>query len=186
MKTLSLSAGVVAAVLALAAAPATAADLDYRTVPPPDRYGSAYDDPRYRDLYGPEPQRPYAYAPEPYEPPHVQRYEEPPVGPVPPGYVYRDRYAGRYSEPEGRYGPACLPRHVIRRHLVRDGWSEFQDIDAHGPIARVKARRANGDLFQLKVDRCTGDIVKAQLLERYDVGPYAYRAPAERYQRRYY
>ncbi len=177
MKTLSLSAGVIAAALALAAGSATAADLDYGRVPPPDRYGSAYDDPRYRDLYGPEPARPYAYAPEPYAPRRDHRYDERPSGPLPPGFVYRDRFAGDYDE-------RCLPRHVIKKRLHREGWSNFQDIDLRGDVARVEARRENGDLFKLKVDRCTGDILKAELLERYDVGPYAYREPGERYLRR--
>ncbi|MDX2159597.1 MAG: hypothetical protein SFW09_24085 [Hyphomicrobiaceae bacterium] len=184
MKALSLSAGVLAAALAIAAMPAAAADLDYGYVPPPDRYGSAYDDPRYRDLYGPEPAPPrvYSYAPRPVEP---RYYDPPPPGPVPPGYVYGDRYAERPPGDDWRYADGCVPRREIKRRLVEDGWSEFHDLDARGTVARIKARRANGDLFTLKVDRCTGDILRADLLERHGIGPYADRGGPPPYGRRY-
>jgi hypothetical protein len=174
MKALSLSATLLAAAVAVTTLPAFAADLDYRVVPGPDRYGSAYDDPRYRDLYGPEP-RVYTYRPQPYEP----RYEVPRVAPVPPGYVYRDRYAERYAE-------GCLPRREIRRRLHEDGWTEFHDVELRGETARMQARRRNGDLFALKVDRCSGDVLKAELLERVGPVPYADRGGPYRYERRYY
>jgi hypothetical protein len=186
MKALPLPAGLLAAALAFAALPAAAADLDYRYGPRPDRYGSAYDDPRYRDLYAPEPEPPRIYRHAPVPIPVPPPYAEAPRGPVPPGYVYRDRYAEGWRDDDWRYGDRCLPRSEIKRRLVEDGWHEFHDIDAQGSVARVKARRGNGDLFALRVDRCTGDILKAQLLERYGEGPYAWREAPPRYERRYY
>lgn len=181
MKALSLSASVLAAAVLVATGPVGAADLDYRYVPPPDRFSSAYEDPRYRDLYAPEPPRAYSYAPRPYEPaPH----------PVPPGYVYRDRVPDRYSDwderRDWREAQGCVPRHEIKRRLVEDGWSEFHDLELGGSVARVRARRPNGDLFALKVDRCTGEVVKAHLLERVGAGPYAWRGDDRRFGRPYY
>ncbi|MBS0242389.1 MAG: hypothetical protein JSS20_09445 [Proteobacteria bacterium] len=172
MKALPLKASLLAAALFTGAGQAAAADLDYGYVPPPDRYSSAYEDPRYRDLYAPEP-RPYAYAP------------PPPSAPVPPGYVYRgpDRSAGWN---EGPYGAGCLPRHEIKRRLNSDGWRDFYDLEAFNGYVRVKARRPNGDLFALKVDRCTGDVLRADVLDRNGPGPYAYDAGPRRYDRPYY
>lgn len=180
MKALSLTAGVLAA--ALAATSVSAADLDYGYVPPPDRYGSAYEDPRYRDLYGPETRPSYGYAPRVYDPRYGDRVE----GPVPPGYVYRDRYAGAGPDRQRGYVEGCLSRHDIKRRLASDGWQGFHDIELRGDVARVSARRYNGDLFSLKVDRCTGDVLKAELLERGSIGPYADRRGPVYYDRRYY
>jgi hypothetical protein len=195
MKALSLSAGVLAAAFLVSAMPAAAADLDYRYVPPPDRHGSAYEDPRYRDIYGPEPSRPYAYAPHAAEPRYEERAPLPPPGPVPPGYVYgerqserygAERYASRFPRDEPRHVDGCLRPGEIKRRLHEDGWSEFRDVDANGRVARIRARRANGDLFALRLDRCTGDILKTVLIGRDGAGPYASRDDSRRYDRRYY
>ncbi|MFV0296127.1 MAG: hypothetical protein ACK5JT_08410 [Hyphomicrobiaceae bacterium] len=162
MKAISLSAGLLAVAMAWTASPVSAADLDYRSMPPPDRYGSAYDDPRYKDIYGPEPRRGYTFAPEPYRAPRERAY---------------DRYA------DGERG--CLPRHVIERRLANRGWSDFHDVRRRGGIARVKARRDNGDLFVLRIDRCSGEIIQARLIDRYGPRPYAHRGDS-RFERRYW
>ena len=183
MKALPLTAGLLAAALLLGARPIAAADLDYGHVPVPDRYSSAYEDPRYRDLYAPEPPRTYRYEPRPYA-------VAPPPGPVPPGYVYRDpvpdRFAGWGPDDDWRYGSGCLPRREIKRRLVEEGWNDFHDLDIHRSTARVKARRPNGDLFTLKVDRCNGEILRADLIDRNGPGPYAWRGEPRRYERPYY
>lgn len=168
MKRILLRAGLLAAALAAGAAPARAADLDYGRIPT-DRYSSAYEDPRYRDLYA-DPPRAYSHAPAPY-----YRGEPPP--PVPPAYVYRDPPPYRYSEAppsDWRYRNGCVPREEIKRRLVNEGWGDFQDLELLGNVARVNARRPSGDLFALKVDRCTGDIVGSRLIARGGHGPYAY------------
>jgi hypothetical protein len=185
MKALSLSAGVLAAALLLGARPVAAADLDYGPVP--DRYSSAYEDPRYRDLYAPEPPPAYHYEPRPYV-----AVPAPPVpAPVPHGYVYRDNGPDRFAEwgpdDDWRYGAGCLPRREIKRRLVDEGWHDFHDLDIARNVARVKARRPNGDLFVLKVDRCNGDVLHADVLERGGPGPYAWRGePPRPYGRPYY
>lgn len=147
-----------------------AADLDYGRVPS-DRYSGAYEDPRYRDLYGPATR-------------YDDRYAHPaPPGPAPPATVYRhnDAYRPfpeprRYSdaEPEDwRYRNGCLPREEVRRRLTGEGWRDFHDLELRNGFARIKARRPSGDLYDLKVDRCTGEIVKADIIQRGGYGPYA-------------
>jgi hypothetical protein len=184
MKALPLTASLLAAALLLGARPIAAADLDYGYGPVPDRYASAYEDPRYRDLYAPEPPPAYRYEPRPYVAvprPHV---------PVPPGYVYGDRGPDRFAEwgpdDDWRYGTGCLPRREIKRRLIEEGWHDFHDLDIARSVARVKARRPNGDLFVLKVDRCNGDVLRADVIERYGPGPYAWRGEPRRYERPYY
>ena len=181
MKRTSLTASVVAAAMAACAVHAQAADLDYGRAPT-DRYSSAYEDQRYRDLYAPEPiPRRYGYAPQyeqQYEPRHV------PGHPVPPGYVYRDNayrdnayrdnVPGRYADrDEYRYRQGCVARAEIKDRLISEGWRDFQDLELNGNVARIRARR-NGDVFALKVDRCTGEVLGSRLVERRGYGPYAY------------
>ena len=180
MKALQLTASLLAAAVLFGARPVAAADLDYGHVPPPDRYSSAYEDPRYRDLYAQEPPRVYRYEPRPYAA----------APPVPPGYVYRDPVPDRFAEwgpgDDWRYAAGCLPRREIKRRLVDEGWNDFHDLDIARSVARVKARRPNGDLFTLKVDRCNGEVLRADLIERQGVGPYASRGEPRRYERPYY
>jgi hypothetical protein len=175
---------VLAAGLLAAATGAQAADL--YDGPPPDRYGSAYDDPRYADIYRyPVPPPRYAAPP----PRAFERYAEPPI---PRERVYRDDddrydrgyYDGprRYShvDPRRPYAGHCLPREVVKDQLLRQGWHDFHDGDARGDIATVRARRPSGRLFALAIDRCTGEIVSAEPLEPRRFGPYAYGPPPPR------
>jgi hypothetical protein len=161
---------------------ASAADL-YNTYPSP-RTGSAYEDPRYADLYGTPPPPPSRYeeryAPS-YKPPHEHRYSHP----VPSEPIYPDRTPRQYSEvyPSPRAysaGPRCLAKDEISYNLERDGWREFHDpqvIDRG--TAYVKARR-QGRMFQLKLDRCSGDIIAARPIDQR--GPYAdYERPYRTY-----
>jgi hypothetical protein len=162
-----------------------------------DRYGpraaSPYDDPRYADIYT-HPQPPRRVEPRYVEP----RYVEP--GPVYQAPRYERPYAHQDEQPpRDRYGylkpinpphyrqghataPACVHHSEIRRALVGEGWRDFQDLEFRGEVAVVRARRPNGQLYSLKVDRCTGEIVNARPLDDGRV-PYAHR---ERYGERTY
>ena len=62
MRLFAAATGALAALTLMGSAPAIAADLGYG-YPPSDRYRSAYEDQRYRDIFGPPAQRaraPYA------------------------------------------------------------------------------------------------------------------------------
>ncbi len=139
-----LGAAIVAAGLMSVGSPASAADL-YGDAPP--AYGSAYDDPRYADLYGRPAARVESYRTESY------RSYEPTPQPAP---IYRERYAEQ-----------CPPKHEISRMLERDGWSGFRNpqvIDRH--IATIDAQRPNGRPFRLEVDRCSGAVLAERPLDR--------------------
>ncbi len=159
MRQALLIIAAVATALTVGTMAARAADLDYGRLPS-DRYSDAYEDPRYRDLYAPEPPRRYSAAPQ-YEPGYDRGH------PVPPGSVYRD------APP--RYGQTgCLPREAVRERLLGEGWRDFQGLGLRGSVARIEARRPNGDRYALNVDRCSGDIVGSRLIERVGARPYAY------------
>jgi hypothetical protein len=160
---------------------AGAADLDYnkgydkepyapyyyhRDEPRPEKYYERRGEPRYWD------ERRYA---EPY----VERN----------GRAY-DNYNGRYSHYDDRYVPAprdssryddrgCLTRGEIRYRLREHGWTDFHDLETRSDVALVNARRPDGLLYRLSVDRCTGVIVNARLLDegrgwRQGSRPYGY------------
>ena len=177
-----LATAALAALIGTGAIAAQAADLDYRSIPR-ERYGSAYDDPRYADIYGPSHTPRY----EPYAERHGDRYAE--RVPIPREPVYRDRYdegRERYAEvlpPNYGHRPGCLPRDQIRHQLQREGWSGFFGAEARGDLAAIKARRPDGRVYALRVDRCTGDVVDARPLSPQGYGPYA-DAP-RRYERTY-
>ena len=169
MRSLVLAASLMAAVVTTGA---QAADLD--DGPLPDRYGSAYDDPRYADIYK-YPRGPGYAGPRPYAVP------PPYAAPIPRERVYREdedyddprprRFS--YADPVPPYAARCLPRAVIKDKLIDHVWSDFHDGDLRGDVAIVHARRPSGGLFLLKIDRCSGDILSAKPLEG-RFGPYAH------------
>jgi hypothetical protein len=183
---------VLAASLLAAATTTGAQAADLYDGPPPDRYGSAYEDPRYADIYRYPGPAPYAVPP---PRPYLGPYAGPPI---PRERVYRDDDFGydrgyfngpqRYShvDPRRPYaGGHCLPREVVKDQLLRQGWHDFHDGNVQGGIATVHARRPSGRLFALAIDRCTGDIVSAEPLEPRRFGPYAYGPPPRRWDRPY-
>lgn len=153
-----------AALLSANLSPVSAADIY-------DRYGqgpSPYDDPRYADVYG-YPSPPVADAPPPaygarYERPYAY-FDEAPAPRDPYGYL-------RPMRPRADIG--CMPREDIRRSLMREGWGDFRNLEIEGNTATLHARRPSGQPYRLRVDRCTGDIVRAHPLDERPV-PYAYR-----------
>ena len=172
MRLFAVAPGALAALTFAGSAPARAADLGYDY---PDRYRSAYEDSRYRDIFGPPPGR------------VAERYVEKKVE---ERYVDDDddddAYRGRevyddkriitrrqysYAEPAV---PACAPRAEIRDRLIGQGWHDFHELDVRRRVAIVEARRPNGLPYRLTIDRCSGDIVSADPLGPAVGGPYAY------------
>ena len=136
-----------------------AADLDDG---PYDRNGSAYDDPRYSDIY----RYPDGRHPVPREPVYGNRYDDDDRD----DYQAPRRYT--YADPRA-YRGACVPREQIKYRLKEHGWHDFRDPEIRGEIATVLARRPSGRQFELTLDRCSGEIVNVQQLDR-PYGPYAY------------
>jgi len=143
-----IAASAVAASFLILALPASAADL-YEP-----RTGSAYDDPRYADIYG-------------EDPPAYDRYRDPrdDFGPVyPPRPVYKHRFYRDFERDRYAEGPACVPRRLARERLRDDGWGDFRNLELRRNFVLLQARRPSGRLFDLTIDRCTGEIVEARPL----------------------
>jgi hypothetical protein len=159
--------------MAAAAAPALAADID--GIPPPP-YGSPYG------------ANPYGH---PQGAPYGGPYAEPRYAPRPPAHDDDDdddRYDGRppvqrYSNVPPRYAPpptgkACVRSEHVRDRLTAEGWQDFHDgKPASEGLVTLKARRPNGRLFELTLHRCSGALMEARPLQLRQFGPYAYRQP---------
>lgn len=86
--------------------------------------------------------------------------------------AYKDYWGDRESDERysDRHDRRCAPRHVVRERLERDGWADFKNADPRGGIVVVEARRRHsGRPFQLRIDRCSGEVVRAD-----PVGPPRY------------
>ena len=160
-------AGLMAAALVGFAGSALAADLDYSTkdsrLEPYAPYYYHRDEPRKGEYYEEKRFEERRYSePRPVEPPpHVDRYgyrEAPPNR-----YSYHDAPPARR---DSRYDDrTCLSKGDIRYRLKEHGWQDFQDLEFRNDTAVVTARRPDGLLYKLDVDRCSGVIVQARLLD---------------------
>jgi hypothetical protein len=108
-----------------------------------------------------------------YEPPYREGYGE---GPPPP-----DRYADVPDDFEPPYPPpaygdrgGCIPREVARDRLRAAGWHGFHGLEPHDRVVLVKASRPSGRMFDLTIDRCSGEVVDARPIYGRGPGPYAY------------
>ena len=133
-------------------------------VPPPGAYGGPYAGP-YAALRRPMPGRSRASA----SIARTTSYDR--------GYAPGPRRYS-YAEPAAPYAGRCAPRELVKERLYRDGWRDFHDGDARGDIATVRARRPSGRLFELTLDRCSGEIVRPEPLEGPPFRSLCLRAPA--------
>ena len=148
-----------------------AADLPYGYGGKPDyspysdpRYGQIYGDPRYR---APPVAEHYDRQRRFYE--HRKRYVTQPRS----YHSYKDgpvlteprRYSERPLRYE-RYDYRCTPRRLIRKRLARQGWCDFAPVRMRPHVAIVDARR-DGRSYRLRIDRCSGQILRARVLNRH-------------------
>lgn len=172
MRLFAVATGALAALTLVGGAPASAADLGYG-YPAPDRYKSAYEDTRYRDIFGPPPGR----VTERYV---EKKVEERYVDDDDDDAYDRDGYDDKRIITERRYSyaepvvPSCAPRAAIRDRLYGEGWHDFREVDVRRRVSVVDARRPNGLLYRLSIDRCSGDVVSAHPLGPVVAGPYVY------------
>jgi hypothetical protein len=192
----------VVAALTFAAAPrAPAADLYGDGYSP--RAEAPYEDPGYADSYRYPPPRgtydPGADEDEDYNQQESGRYSG--------GGDWHPRYGDREWGDAGRYPPhgstrddylapmvrpprfadvpynGCLPSWRIRHRLRAEGWSDLRPLDKRGEVVIVRAvRRDRGQVFTLRIDRCSGAIVDARPERFRTFGSYA---PPRRFDYRY-
>jgi hypothetical protein len=182
MKSWVVAVGLLSAALCTGA---KAADLDEG--PADRRSGSAYDDPRYAEMYRYPDPAPRYREPRPYD----ERYGAPPIPRdrvydederegyrEPRQYSYADPHPRAPYAPYAPYASRCMPHEQIHQQLLRQGWGDMEDAELRGAVAMVHARRPNGRRFVLTIDRCSGEVVEARpLFEGPARGPYAYDAP---------
>jgi hypothetical protein len=169
MKRWVLAAGLLAAALA---SQALAADLDDGGPPP------SWNGPSWKDGA-------YGYPPKSIAPP--------------PGYYDNDddddedRPYNRYEDDDGpskKYGDVpphkgnCVRSEQVRDRLTSAGWHDFHAGKAVNPATvTLRARRPSGRLFELRLDRCSGEILHAHALNgpprrpHYGYGPPGYMGP---------
>lgn len=58
----------------------------------------------------------------------------------------------------------CLAPAQVRRRLKNQGWWDFRGLRRAGKDFVVLARRPNGTVYQLRLERCTGHVLKARPL----------------------
>jgi len=82
------------------------------------------------------------------------------------GYLRPMPTMPRFGEPL-RNGPrsACLRRGEIVETLRADGWQDLYDFERRGRLALIKARRPSGQAYEVQLDRCTGQILRAEPLD---------------------
>lgn len=81
---------------------------------------------------------------------------------------YADRSVDRWSDrrpDEWNGSQRCIPKRRIRRQLRREGWRGFRRGRVRGNIGYMVARqRDTGEIYELAVDRCTGDVISASCI----------------------
>lgn len=168
-----------AALLAAAFAPqALAADLDDgEPYSPPSWRGPSWKDGAYGyppKSYAPPPglydeeddrdppySKKYSYEGPPYK--KYERYEDDDEGPP---------LSKKYSTVPPHKG-SCVRSEQVRDRLTGLGWRDFHAGKAESRSTVVlRARRPSGRLFELRLDRCSGEILQARPLELSPLRPY--------------
>ena len=88
------------------------------------------------------------------------------------GYLPPLDRAPRFSD-NGRYDRnGCVPRWQVRNRLVAEGWRNFQRLAVRDRIVVLRAERSDGRAFNIKLDRCSGEIVAQRPAHHRGYGAY--------------
>jgi len=105
----------------------------------------------------------------------AHRYRVPPRVYYPPADYQQDN--GQYPDQQGAYlqeplpprpNGQCLQSWQIERMLSAQGWRSFVNPQRGVDVVGLTASRPNGLTYRLKLDRCTGVIIQANLLDQPD------------------
>jgi hypothetical protein len=179
MKSWVLAAGLL---VAAAAPPALAADMDDGTVPYPR--GGVYDGPRYPPKGVPPPEYYDDDDGDDDGPDTKNKYSG---APPPPPKKYPGVTPDKFGPPPGKYADVppytgkCVRSEEVRERLTGFGWRDFHaGQKVNDNVVTLRARRPNGRLFELVLHRCSGQIVDALPLEPRPYG-YADKGPSRPY-----
>lgn len=96
---------------------------------------------------------------------------------APTSDVYFDEgqsgYAPAYRRHHRRDAGACLSRRGLRANLMGQGWRDLRGVAADPDVVGLTASRPNGLVYRLKIDRCSGVIIAAYLVDQGGGGAYA-------------
>ena len=85
--------------------------------------------------------------------------------------------SSKYSDLPPHKG-SCVRSEHVRDRLTGMGWRDFHSGKAVSPTTvTLRARRPSGRLFELRLDRCSGEILVARPLELRPLRPYDYKGP---------
>lgn len=82
-------------------------------------------------------------------------------------------YAPTYRRHKRRHAGECLSRRGLRANLINQGWRDLRGIAADPDVVGLTASRPNGLVYRLKIDRCSGVIIAAYLVDQGANGAYA-------------
>ncbi len=95
----------------------------------------------------------------------------------PAAEVYFDEgqpgYAPTYRKHKRRHAGECLSRRSLRANLMGQGWRDLRGVAADPDVVGLTASRPNGLVYRLKIDRCSGVIIAAYLVDQGGGGAYA-------------
>lgn len=84
-------------------------------------------------------------------------------------------YQPTYKRHKRRHASECLSRRGLRANLINQGWRDLRGIAADPDVIGLTASRPNGLVYRLKLDRCSGVILAAYLVDQGgNGGGYAY------------
>lgn len=84
-------------------------------------------------------------------------------------------YQPTYKKQKRRHAGDCLTRRGLRANLINQGWRDMRGIAADPDVIGLTASRPNGLVYRLKIDRCSGVIIAAYLVDQGgNGGAYAY------------
>lgn len=83
-------------------------------------------------------------------------------------------YQPTYKKHKRRHAGDCLTRRGLRANLINQGWRDLRGIAADPDVVGLTASRPNGLVYRLKIDRCSGVIIAAYLVDQGGNGAYAY------------
>jgi hypothetical protein len=75
-----------------------------------------------------------------------------------------------YSLKDEPQRSACLNRWQIEDSLARQGWRGLHGLQLAPDTVGVTARRPNGLVYRLKIDKCSGVIIAANLIDQQNDG----------------